>query len=137
MQEIKDALKQDEVRGNKVKKEALQGAMEQTEQLVHELTDAADKAIYFLKEEHWLTQRFPKGVYNNVAGLCKIVTQDDIAANDYSLTPGRYVEVASHIDEDFDYEERMGEIKAELQSLNEESVALANTIQESLNELRL
>ena len=61
--------------------------------------------------------------------------REDIAANDYSLTPGRYVGVASQIDEDFDYEERMAEIKVELQGLNEEAVELAQVIQENLKEL--
>ncbi|MCB9293164.1 MAG: SAM-dependent DNA methyltransferase [Lewinellaceae bacterium] len=69
--------------------------------------------------------------------LCKVVYREDIAANDYSLTPGGYVGVASQIDEDFDYEERATEIKVELQGLNEEAAALAQQIQDNLNELGL
>lgn len=98
-------------------------------------TDGIDHAIYFYKEYQWLHTRFPKGQYCDVAGLCKVVSRKEIAANDYSLTPGRYVGVAQHIDEDFDYEERMGEIKLELSDLNKEANRLAKTIQEHLNEL--
>ena len=43
------------------------------------------------EELEWLTSRFPDGVYADVKGLCKVVSQSEIAENDYSLTPGRYV----------------------------------------------
>jgi type I restriction enzyme M protein len=96
-----------------------------------------DQILYFNKEANWLISRFPKGEYANIAGLCKVVSKEEIAANDYSLTAGRYVGIAPQIDEDFDYEERMREIKIELQSLNEEAMALAEQIQINLNELGL
>ncbi len=104
---------------------------------MHEISEAADTAIYYQKEEHWLTSRFPDEQYTDVVGLCKVVSLKEIAANDYSLTTGRYVGVSPQIDDGFDYEERMEEIKLELQTLNEESVSLAKTIQEHLNELGL
>jgi type I restriction enzyme M protein len=100
-------------------------------------SEASESTAYFHKSFTWLTSRFPDGEYADVAGLCKIVARDDIAANDYSLTPGRYVGVASQIDEDFDYEERMADIKAELQGLNGEAIKLAQRIQENLTELGL
>ena len=78
-----------------------------------------------------------KSEYKDIAGLCKVATKEEIATNDYSLTAGRYVGVAPQIDEDFDYEERMAEIKVELQSLNEEAITLAEQIQINLNELGL
>ena len=46
---------------------------------------------YFYKQAHWLTSRFPDGVYTDVEGLCKVVTQKEIEAKDWSLSPGRYV----------------------------------------------
>jgi type I restriction enzyme M protein len=39
----------------------------------------------------WLNERFPGGIYADVAGLCKLASQDDIQEQDYSLTAGRYV----------------------------------------------
>jgi type I restriction enzyme M protein len=65
------------------------------------------------------------------------VTKEEVATNDYSLTAGRYVGVAPQIDEDFDYEERIAEIKIELKSLNDEAITLAEQIQINLNELGL
>jgi len=86
---------------------------------------------YFFKQTHWLTSRFPDGVYADVEGLCKVVSQAEIEAKDWSLSPGRYVGVDTTTDEDFDYEERLNEIHIELEGLNEEAIALANAISEN------
>ncbi len=86
---------------------------------------------YFYKQAHWLTSRFPDGVYTDVEGLCKVVSQADIEAKDWSLSPGRYVGVDTATDDDFDYEERLNEIHIELEGLNEEAIALANAIAEN------
>lgn len=83
---------------------------------------------YFYKQAHWLTSRFPEGVYTDVEGLCKVVTQKEIEAKDWSLSPGRYVGVDTATDEDFDYEERLNEIHIELDGLNEEAIKLAEMI---------
>jgi len=92
---------------------------------------------YFFKQAHWLTSRFPEGVYSDVKGLCKVVTQKEIEAKDWSLSPGRYVGVDTTTDEDFDYEERLNEIHIELDGLNEEAIALAKTISENFKELAI
>lgn len=84
---------------------------------------------YFWKQAYWLITRFPKGSYNDAEGLCKVVTQKEIEAKDWSLSPGRYVGVDTATDEDFDYEERLAEIHIELNDLNEEAVELAALIQ--------
>jgi type I restriction enzyme M protein len=86
---------------------------------------------YFYKQAHWLTSRFSNGVYSDVEGLCKVVTQKEIEAKDWSLSPGRYVGVDTATDDDFDYEERLAEIHIELEGLNEEAKNLVTTIQEN------
>jgi type I restriction enzyme M protein len=85
----------------------------------------------------WLTSRFPDGEYADVLGLCKVVSRAEIADNDYSLTPGRYVGVEDQIDHDFDYKSEMGKIKDELKTLNAEGNDLAAQIQTNLDELDL
>jgi len=90
---------------------------------------------YFYKQAHWLTSRFPDGVYTDVEGLCKVVTQKEIEAKDWSLSPGRYVGVDTTAEEDFDYEERLNEIHIELEGLNEEAIHLANQIQNTIKEI--
>ena len=86
---------------------------------------------YFYKQAQWLTNRFPVGVYADVEGLCKIVSQAEIKTKDWSLSPGRYVGVDAATDDDADYEERLAEIHIELEGLNEEAIALAKTISEN------
>ncbi|MBW6492410.1 MAG: type I restriction-modification system subunit M [Lentimicrobium sp.] len=92
---------------------------------------------YFYKQAHWLTSRFPEGIYTDVEGLCKVVTQAEIEAKDWSLSPGRYVGVDTATDDDFDYEERLNEIHIELEGLNEEAISLAKTISENFKELAI
>jgi type I restriction enzyme M protein len=86
---------------------------------------------YFWKQAHWLKSRFPDGVYTDVEGLCKVVTRAEIESKDWSLSPGRYVGVDSTIDNDYDFEECLREIHIKLKSLNEEAIALSNTIAEN------
>lgn len=71
-----------------------------------------------------------------VPGLVKLVDRKELAENDFSLTPGRYVGVApEEEDENFDFEQTMQEIHTELAQLNEEAVNLAEIIQSNFEEL--
>ena len=91
---------------------------------------------YFYKQAHWLLSRFPDGKLANVEGLVKLVDVKDIAAIDWSLTPGRYVGVApEEVDEDFDFEESLRDIHIELKGLNEEAAELAAQITRNFEEL--
>ncbi len=83
----------------------------------------------------WFNEHFPDGKYKDIEGLCKIVTIDEVAQNDYSLTPGRYVGVTLTLDEDFDYQARLLEIQEELNALNTEATQLSKTIADNLKEL--
>ncbi len=91
---------------------------------------------YFWKQAHWLTERFPEAKLRDVEGLVKLVDVKEIEANDWSLTPGRYVGVApEEEDDDFDFEEALREIHVELEDLNAEAVKLAATIKRNFEEL--
>lgn len=91
---------------------------------------------YFWRQAHWLTERFPEAKLCDVEGLVKLVDRAEIEANDWSLTPGRYVGVApEEVDEDFDFEEAMRDIHVELANLNDEAAKLAATIQRNFEEL--
>ena len=94
------------------------------------------KVRYFWKQARWLTERFPEAKLRDVEGLVKLVDIKEIEANDWSLTPGRYVGVApEEVDEDFDFEETLREIHVELEDLNAEAVTLAATIKRNFEEL--
>jgi len=91
---------------------------------------------YFYKQAHWLTSRFPEAKLVDVEGLVKLVGMDELEANDWSLTPGRYVGVApEEVDEDFDFEETLRDIHIELSGLNEEAAILAQKIAINFEEL--
>ncbi|MDZ7725319.1 MAG: N-6 DNA methylase [candidate division KSB1 bacterium] len=91
---------------------------------------------YVWKQAHWLTERFPDAELCDVEGLVKRVDHAELQANDWSLTPGRYVGVApEEEDEDFDFEETLREIHTELDALNAEAVELAERIKRNFEEL--
>ena len=91
---------------------------------------------YFWRQAHWLTERFPEARLRDVEGLVKLADRAEIEANDWSLTPGRYVGVApEEEDEDFDFEEVLREIHVELEDLNAESMQLAAAIKRNFEEL--
>ena len=95
-----------------------------------------EQARYFWRHARWLTERFPDAELRDVEGLVKLVDRAEIEANDWSLTPGRYVGVAPEKeDEDFDFAEALREIHVELEDLNAEAVTLAVTIEKNFEEL--
>jgi len=91
--------------------------------------EALRLARYFVRQADWLQERFPDGKLRDVEGLVKLVDRATIKANDWSLTPGRYVGVApEELDEDFDFEESLRAIHIDLKGLNEEAAELAARI---------
>lgn len=107
----------------------------QIETLYKSFNDTLHQFKYQLKNAEWLHHRFENGIYNDVEGLCKIVGNKEIAEKEYSLTPGRYVGTTNVVDDDFDYETKLGEIKIELGGLNDEAIELAKLIQTNLEEI--
>lgn len=88
-------------------------------------------------EANWLVSKFgEEGKYQDVLGLCKIATIQDIEEKNYSLTPGAYVGVAEQEDDGVDFHERMNEIHAELAKLNQEANVLMDEIQKAWEELK-
>ena len=73
--------------------------------------------------------------YKDVAGFCKIAKLDEIAKNDYVLTPGRYVGLAKQEDDGEPYEVKMKRLTSELKEQFEESNKLQAQIKDVLKEL--
>ena len=102
------------------------------QQLVNQLKQVR----YFCRQAQWLMVRFPDAKLQDVEGLVKLVDRGQLEANDWSLTPGRYVGVApEEVDEDFDFEETLRDIHIELKDLNQEAVDLASAIAKNFEEL--
>lgn len=84
----------------------------------------------------WLLERFPYGRIEDVEGLVRVTDREEIEANDWSLTPGRYVGVApDEVDPDFDFVETMAGIQQELQGLDAQAMELNRSIQRILDEV--
>lgn len=85
----------------------------------------------------WLQERFPSAEYEDVTGLCKLASAEEVKEQDYSLNPGRYVGVV--IEEDGKTEEEFVEmissLASNLDSLSTESVILHKQISKSLSEV--
>lgn len=105
--------------------------------LHEEVRGTISRVRHWYQAALWLLSKFPDGVYADVPGLCRVVTQEEIAEQDFSLTPGRYVGVAPVEDEENEeaFEERMNGIHQELAELNAAAVKLAEDIQLNLEEL--
>jgi type I restriction enzyme M protein len=85
--------------------------------------------------EKLLKEKFPKGKYADVAGLCRVATIKEIESQGWSLNPGRYVGVADREEDDFDFYERLEEQNEELERLNAEAHALEERIAENVEKL--
>lgn len=108
----------------------------QADELRKALVEQLKQTRYFYKQAHWLQSRFPEAKLCDVPGLVKLVDHKELAANDWSLTPGRYVGVApDEVDEEFDFEETLRDIHIELKGLNEEAVELVEQIVRNFEEL--
>ncbi len=82
---------------------------------LEELHREVKETEYFFAHINWLQDRFPDARYDDVTGLCKLATIDEVKEQDYSLNPGRYVGVV--IEEDGKTEE---EFIAEIVGLNDD-----------------
>ena len=102
----------------------------------HSAIEQLKQVRYFWSQAQWLIEYFPEAELRDVAGLVKLVDRAEIKANDWSLTPGRYVGVApEEEEEDFDFEEALREIHLQIEKLNTEAVTLATTIKKNFEGL--
>jgi type I restriction enzyme M protein len=75
--------------------------------------------------------RNPDGNFENVKGFCNSASIERVRGLDYVLTPGRYVGLPDDED-DFDFAQRFGKLKAELEEQMEEEERINQVIKENL-----
>jgi type I restriction enzyme M protein len=81
-------------------------------------------------------QKDNNGNYQDIAGFCKSVSLEEVRNLDYVLTPGRYVGLPDE-DDDFDFEERFTQLKAEFMEQLKEEERLNKSILENLAKVDL
>lgn len=101
---------------------------------VQALHDELKVAELYYQHVSWLQERFPQAAYEDVTGLCKLAGREEIAEQDGSLNPGRYVGVV--IEEDGKTEEEfladLTEAGDELAELQREAHVLEAVIARNL-----
>ena len=75
---------------------------------------------------------FVDGTLEDEKGFCAVVTTQDIAKQDYILTPGRYVGIEEQEDDGEPFEEKMSRLTSELSELFAKSHELEAEIKERL-----
>ena len=75
---------------------------------------------------------FHEGKLEDVKGFCAIATLQDIAKQDYILTPGRYVGIEEQEDDGEPFEEKMTRLTSELSEMFKKSHELEDEIREKL-----
>ena len=75
---------------------------------------------------------YRQGTLEDEAGFCAVKTLQDIAAQDFILTPGRYVGIAEQEDDGEPFEEKMQRLTTELSGLFAESHRLEDEIRKQL-----
>ncbi len=75
---------------------------------------------------------FQNGTLEDVKGFCAVKTTDDIAEQDYILTPGRYVGIEEQEEDAEPFEQKMARLTAELVKEFETSHELEEKIRANL-----
>lgn len=75
---------------------------------------------------------FENGTLEDEAGFCAVATTEEIAKQNYILTPGRYVGIAEQEDDGEAFEEKMARLTSELSELFLQSADLEEEIRKQL-----
>ena len=78
---------------------------------------------------------YTEGTLENEKGFCAVVTTEEIAKQDYILTPGRYVGIADTPDDGEPFEEKMSRLTTELGDLFAQSHELEAEIRKQLSSI--
>lgn len=78
---------------------------------------------------------FQEGTLEDKKGFCAVVTTEDIAKQDYILTPGRYVGIEEQEDDGEPFEDKMKRLTSELSKMFEQSNTLQDEIKKNLESI--
>jgi type I restriction enzyme M protein len=75
---------------------------------------------------------YTNGTLENQKGFCAVATIDEIAKQDFILTPGRYVGIEEQDDDGEPFEDKMNRLTSELSNLFAQSHDLEAQIKKNL-----
>ena len=91
--------------------------------------DLSDEDIRLLADT---VESFQNGTLEDEKGFCAVCTTEDIAKQDYILTPGRYVGIEEQEDDGEPFEEKMTRLTSELSEMFQRSHQLEDEIRKKL-----
>ncbi|XWJ91723.1 N-6 DNA methylase [Phytobacter ursingii] len=105
-----------------------------------DITTIADTYHAWRSTPEELAERIKRGdsklaQYEDQAGFCKVATIEEMKANDYVLTPGRYVGAAEQEDDGVAFETKMHELSQTLFVQMKQAEELDNAIRQNLEAL--
>ena len=80
-------------------------------------------------------EQYRQGALMDEKGFCSVKTLDDIAAQDFILTPGRYVGIAEQEEDGEPFADKMDRLTTELSELFKESHRLEDEIKKQLGSI--
>lgn len=112
-------------------------ATKQLKESLEALHAEVKNAERYYRHIRWLQERFPDARYEDVTGLCKLATQEEVKEQDYSLNPGRYVGVVIEEDglSEEEFLEALGRMNEELKGLASAASTLHSGICKNIQEL--
>ena len=78
---------------------------------------------------------FQNGTLEDVKGFCAVASTEDIARQDYILTPGRYVGIEEKQEDDEPFDDKMQHLTSELAGMFEKSHELEDKIRKNLKSI--
>ena len=76
---------------------------------------------------------FQEGTLKDIKGFCAVVSTEDVAKQDYILTPGRYVGIEEQEDDGEPFEDKMKRLTGELSEMFAKSNDLQEEIKKNLS----
>ena len=97
--------------------------------VTRKLRELTDEDIAMIADAY---KAYCDGTLEDQKGFCAVVDTEEIANQDYILTPGRYVGIEEQEDDGEPFEEKMARLTGELSELFEQSHALEDEIRQKL-----
>jgi type I restriction enzyme M protein len=96
--------------------------------------DKSKSGLTYDSMDEWKSL-FPEDKYQDVPGLCRVASMDEIKEQGWSLNPGRYVGVAELDEDDGDFFENLTRLRNEFDTLTEEAHEMEMSIKKTLGNL--